>query len=76
MSAKNMKAARKRVEPVATQTAAEQRAAFRFPLWRRIVGVFFPMVKIRFRENFERNLSRAIKATTKTVTHKVARRMA
>ena len=71
-----MKAARKRVEEVAQRTMAEQRAAFRFPLWRRVIGVFFPQVKRRFRENFERNLTRAIHVTTKAVTHKVARRTA
>ena len=71
-----MKAARKRVEEVAQRTMAEQRAAFRFPLWRRVLGVFFPQVKRRFRENFERNLTRAIHVTSKAVTHKVARRTA
>ena len=76
MSAKQLKAARKRVEPIAQKTLAAQRAAFRFPLWRRILGVFFPQVKRRFRENFERNLTRAIHVTTKAVTHKVARRTA
>ena len=76
MGARKMKAARKRVEEVARRTMAEQRAAFRFPLWRRVIGVFFPQVKRRFRENFERNLTRAIHVTTKAVTHKVARRTA
>ena len=76
MGARKMKAARKRVEEVAQRTMAEQRAAFRFPLWRRVLGVFFPQVKRRFRENFERNLTRAIHVTTKAVTHKVARRTA
>ena len=76
MSAKQLKAARKRVEPVAQKTMEAQRAAFRFPLWRRILGVFFPQVKRRFRENFERNLTRAIHVTTKAVTHKVVRRPA
>ena len=76
MGARKMKAARKRVEEVAQRTMAEQRAAFRFPLWRRVIGVFFPQVKRRFRENFERNLARAIHVTTKAVTHKVARRTA
>lgn len=71
-----MKAARKRVEPIAAQTQDEQWAAFRYPLWRRVIGVFFPQVKRRFRENFERNLTRAIHSTTKAVTHKVARRTA
>lgn len=76
MGARKMKAARKRVEEVAQRTMAEQRAAFRYPLWRRVIGVFFPQVKRRFRENFERNLTRAIHVTTKAVTHKVARRTA
>ena len=76
MSAKQLKAARKRVEPIAAKTLAAQRAAFRFPLWRRILGVFFPQLKRRFRENFECNLTRAINSTTKAVTHKVARRTA
>ena len=76
MGVRKMKAARKRVEEVAQRTMAEQRAAFRFPLWRRVLGVFFPQVKRRFRENFERNLARAIHVTTKAVTHKVARRTA
>lgn len=76
MGARKMKAARKRVEEVAQRTMAEQRAAFRYPLWRRVLGVFFPQVKHRFRENFERNLTRAIRVTTKAVTHKVARRTA
>ena len=76
MGARKMKAARKRVEEVAQRTMAEQRAAFRFPLWRRVLGVFFPQVKRRFRENFERNLTRAIHVTTKAVTHEVARRTA
>ena len=76
MSAKQLKAARKRVEPIAQKTMEAQRAAFRFPLWRRIVGVFFPQLKRRYQENFERNLTRAIHVTTKAVTHKVARRTA
>jgi len=76
MGSRKMKAARKRVEPIAQRTLAEQRAAFRYPLWRRIVGVFVPSVKANFRENFERNLTQAIKVTTKAVTHKVARRTA
>ena len=76
MGAKKLKAARKRVEAVAARTMAEQRAAFRLPLWRRIVGAFFPAVKRRFVDNFERNLTRAIHVTTKAVTHKVARRTA
>lgn len=76
MSARKIKAARKRVEPIAQKTMEAQRAAFRYPLWRRVLGVFFPQVKRRFRENFERNLTRAIHATTKAVTHKVARRTA
>ena len=76
MSGKAYRAARKRVEPIAAKTIAEQRAAFRLPLWRRVVGLFFPAVKRRFVENFERNLARAIHVTTKAVTHKVARRTA
>lgn len=76
MSSRKMKAARKRVEEVAQRTIAAQRAAFRYPLWRRVLGVFFPQIKRRFQENFERNLTRAIHATTKAVTHKVARRTA
>lgn len=76
MGARKMKAARKRVEEVAQRTMAEQRAAFRYPLWRRVLGVFIPQVKRVFRENFERNLTRAIHAATKAVTHKVARRTA
>lgn len=76
MSAKQMKAARKRVEEAAQRTMAEQRAAFRYPLWRRIVGIFVPSVKRVFAENFERNLTQAIKVTSKAVTHKVARRTA
>jgi len=76
MSAKKLKSARKRVEPIAQRTIAEQRAAFRYPLWRRIVGIFVPSVKRSFAENFERNLAQAIKVTTKAVTHKVARRTA
>ena len=76
MGARKMKAARKRVEEVAQRTMAEHRAAFRLPLWRRIVGIFIPSVKRGFVENFERNLTRAIHVTTKAVTHKVARRTA
>lgn len=76
MGAKKMKAARKRVEPIAARTMAEQRAAFQYPIWRQIVGIFIPSIKRTFRENFERNLTRAIHVTTKAVTHKVARRTA
>lgn len=76
MSSRKMKAARKRVEPIAQKTMEAQRAAFRYPLWRRVLGVFFPQIKRRFQENFERNLTRAIQSTTKAVTHKVARRTA
>jgi hypothetical protein len=76
MSSRKMKAARKRVEPIAAQTKAEQWAAFRFPIWMRIVGIFVPSVKTKYQHNFERRLSNAIHVTTKAVTHKVARRPA
>lgn len=74
MGNRKMKAARKRVEPIAQRTLAEQRAAFRYPLWRRIVGIVIPSVKTRFRDNFERNLTQAIHVTTKAVTRKVVAR--